>query len=75
MVRRLEEWSDMTMTLEMPDLCAQLDRMRKLCDRLEEAQNDPVRYREIVRSIQVEIEIFRDAICRHQPADFSKRTA
>jgi hypothetical protein len=50
--------------------------MRVLCDRLEEAQNDPVRYREIVRSIQAEIDIFRDAIeLRDQPADFSKRTA
>ena len=63
------------MNLETPDLCAQLDRMRKLCDRLEAAQHDPPRYGEIVRSIQREIEAFRTAICRHQPADFSKRTA
>ena len=63
------------MNLATPDLCAQLDKMRRLCDRLEEAQNEPVKYREIVRSIEGEIDAFKDAICRHQPADFSKRTA
>ena len=63
------------MDLETPDLCAHLDRMRRLCDRLEESQDDPVKYREIVRSIQIEIDVFRDAICRHEPLDLSKRTA
>ena len=63
------------MNLETPDLCAHLDRMRRLCDRLEEAQDDPQRYRQIVRSIQSEVDAFRDAICRYQPGDFSKRTA
>ncbi len=63
------------MNLETPDLCVQLDRMRRLCDRLEDAQRDPRRYREIVSSIQLEIDAFRDAICRYEPADFSKRTA
>ena len=63
------------MKLDIPDLCAHLDRMRRLCDRLEDAQDDPLRYREIVGLIQVEIDAFKDAICQHQPADFSKRTA
>jgi hypothetical protein len=64
----------MTINLETPDLCAELERMRKLCDRLEEAQDDRVRYGEIVRSIQVELDLFRETICHHQPAG-SKRTA
>ncbi len=63
------------MNLDMPDLCAHLDRMRRLCDRLEDAQDDPIKYREIVRSIQTEVDVFREAICRHEPAGFSKRTA
>jgi hypothetical protein len=63
------------MNLDTPDLCAQLDRMRRLCDRLEESQDDPVKYREIVQSIQVEIDLFRDVICHHEPAGLSKTTA
>ena len=52
--------------LNTPDLCAQLDRLKDLCDRLEEAQGDPERYRDLVRRIRVETEAFQQAVCVYQ---------
>lgn len=52
--------------LDTPDLCAHLDTLKNLCDRLEEAQDDPTRYRELVRRIRVETEAFQQAVCVYQ---------
>ena len=63
------------LNLQTPDLCAQLDRMKKLCDRLEAAQSDYRTYHEIVRAIDVEIAAFKAAVHSYQPSRFSNRTA
>ena len=54
-------------SLDTPDLCAHLDRLKVLCDRLEKAQKDERRYRDIVRRIRMETEALHATICRFQP--------
>jgi hypothetical protein len=55
---------DITMAeLEIPDLCAQLDRLKKLCDRLEEAQADPKRYHQLIAEIRYETDAFQATVC------------
>jgi hypothetical protein len=49
--------------LDTPDLCARPDRLKGLCDRLEDAQSNPRRYRELVQQIRRETEAFRATIC------------
>jgi hypothetical protein len=49
--------------LDTPDLCARLDRLKDLCDRLEDAQANPRRYRELVQQIRLETDAFRETIC------------
>ena len=49
--------------LDTPDLCASLDRLKTLCDRLEEAQGDQKRYRELVRRIREETDALRATVC------------
>lgn len=49
--------------LSTPDLCAHLDRLKSLCDRLEETQGDPDAYRDLVHKIRLETEAFQAAIC------------
>lgn len=48
--------------LKTPDLCAQLDRMKGLCDQLEAAQSDSTRAREIVERIRIEADALADSI-------------
>jgi hypothetical protein len=50
--------------LEAPDLCARLDRMKVLCDRLEAAQTNQAKYRELVDLIQAELDALRHYIWR-----------
>lgn len=57
--------------LSTPDLCAHLDRLRDLCDRLEETQRDPDAYRDLVHKIRLEAEAFQALICGESPAKFS----
>ncbi len=66
---------ELEMTLQTPDLCSQLDRMKKLCDRLEAAQHDQHKYHELIRVIDVEIDAFKAVVCGYHPDDFSKRPA
>jgi hypothetical protein len=49
--------------LSTPDLCAHLDRLKSLCDGLEEAQRDPDAYRHLVYQIRMETEAFRALVC------------
>jgi hypothetical protein len=49
--------------LSTPDLCAHLDRLKDLCDRLEDTQRDPDAYRDLVQKIRMETEAFRALIC------------
>jgi len=53
--------------LSTPDLCAHLDRLKSLCDRLEETQHDPDAYRDLVHTIRLETEAFRALICGVSP--------
>jgi hypothetical protein len=55
--------------LEIPDLCAQLDRLKKLCDRLEDAQTDPTRYRKLIDQIRYETEAFQTSVCHVSRAE------
>jgi hypothetical protein len=53
--------------LDTPDLCARLDSLKKLCDRLEAAQSNPERYQDLVRKIRVETEMFQREVCFDLP--------
>lgn len=50
--------------LDIPDICAHLDRLKRLCDRLERAQSDEQRYRELATKIQAETDSLHAMICR-----------
>jgi hypothetical protein len=59
----------MTMSkLYIPDICAQLDRLKRLCDRLEKVQSDEERYGELTRQIRAETEVLHATICSSPPA-------
>jgi hypothetical protein len=53
--------------LDTPDMCAlfcdRLDRLKKLCDRLERSQNDPPEYRKLLGLIRLETEELRNTVC------------
>ena len=48
--------------LKTPDICAQLDRMKSLCDQLEAAQSDFTRSRDIVKRIRIEADVLADTV-------------
>ena len=48
--------------LDTPDLCARLDTMKKLCDQLEDAQKDPLKYVALVERIRAEANALRDTV-------------
>ena len=50
--------------LDIPDICAHLDRLKRLCDRLEKAQADELYYRELCSQIRAETEVLHATICR-----------
>ena len=59
-----------TMTkLDTPDLCARLDSLKKLCDRLEAAQTNPARYQDLVGKIRMEMENIQREICAYAPKE------
>jgi len=49
--------------LYIPDICAQLDRLKDLCDRLEKVQADERRYGELAKQIRAETEALHATIC------------
>jgi len=53
--------------LETPDLyselCVRLERLKELCDRLEQAQDQPKTYHELLDRIRIEADALRDAVC------------
>jgi hypothetical protein len=53
--------------LDIPDMCAHLDRLKRLCDRLEKAQSDEGRYREIAAQIRAETDALHATICKPMP--------
>jgi hypothetical protein len=55
--------------LYIPDLCAQLDRIKTLCDRLEAAQGDPQKYRTLIAAIQNETEALQEVVCHISRTD------
>jgi hypothetical protein len=60
-VPRQPQWR--VMKLEIPDLCARLDSLRKLCDRLENSQSNPDEYRRIAENISAEAEALQTLVC------------
>jgi hypothetical protein len=58
--------------LDIPDICAHLDRLKRLCDRLEKAQSDERRYLELATRIRAETDSLHAAICRPRPT-FARR--
>jgi len=59
--------------LYIPDICAQLDRLKHLCDRLEKVQSDEQRYGELARQIRAETEVLHATICSPKPATSRER--
>ena len=53
--------------LDIPDVCAHLDRLKRLCDRLEKAQGDEQRYRELALQIRAETDALHAMICSYTP--------
>lgn len=56
------------MTAVIPDsddICARLDRIRKLCDELESAQNDTKKYHALMERIRSEADAFRRTLGTH----------
>jgi len=53
--------------LDIPDICAHLDRLKRLCDRLEKAQADEKRYRQLALQIRAETESLHAMICDRAP--------
>ena len=53
--------------LDIPDVCAHLDRLKRLCDRLEKAQSDEQRYRELASQIRAETDALHAMICSYTP--------
>ncbi len=51
--------------LDIPDICAHLDRLKELCDRLEQAQSDEQRYHEIAAQIRAETDALHAMICSY----------
>ena len=49
--------------LDIPDICAHLDRLKRLCDRLEKAQSDEQRYGELTAQIRAETNALHAMIC------------
>ena len=54
--------------LELPDLCAHIDRLTLLCNRLEKAQSDNQRYRELELQIRNETDALHAVISRMRPS-------
>ena len=54
--------------LHVPDICAHLDRLKRLCDRLEKAQSDEQRYRELTAQIRAETDALHAMICSYPAA-------
>jgi hypothetical protein len=53
--------------LHIPDICAHLDRLKQLCDRLEKAQSDEERYGELATQIRAETAALHAMICTYPP--------
>jgi hypothetical protein len=55
--------------LDTLDLCARLDTMKALCDRLEALQDEPQKYRQLVDRIRVEADAVHAMVCdvTHHP--------
>ena len=51
--------------LDIPDICAHLDRLKRLCDRLEKAQSDEQRYRELATRIRAEADALHATLCTY----------
>ena len=60
--------------LHIPDICAHLDRLKRLCDRLEKVQSDEQRYREVAFQIRVETDALHAMICSYPPPTSSRET-
>ena len=53
--------------LDVPDMCAHLDRLKRLCERREKAQSDEQQYRQLASQIRVETDALHAIICRPLP--------
>lgn len=54
--------------LHIPDICAHLDKLKRLCDRLEKAQSDDERYGQLTSQIRAETAALHAMICTYPPA-------
>jgi hypothetical protein len=51
--------------LHIPDICAHLDRLKRLCDQLEKSQSDEQRYRKLAMKIRAETDALHAMICKY----------
>jgi hypothetical protein len=56
--------------LLIPDLCAHLDRLKMLCDRLEDAQGNPERYHQLIAEIRNETEALQATVCHVSASEY-----
>jgi hypothetical protein len=54
-------------TPDSDELCARLERMKKLCDQLDAAQGDVSKLRHLIERMRAEAELFRQHIATHDP--------
>lgn len=47
------------------DVCARLERLKKLCGELESAQHDNLKYRQLMERIRTEADAFRQILGTH----------
>ena len=49
------------------DICTRLDRMKKLCEELDQAQHDTRRAKELIECIRDEADAFQRTLGTHDP--------
>ena len=49
------------------DICARLDRMKKLCDELDAAQKDARKYHTLIERMRAAADAFRQRLGTHDP--------
>jgi hypothetical protein len=60
----------LTRVPDMPDaedICARVERMKKLCDELDAAQKDNRKYHTLIERIRAEADAFRQRLGTHDP--------
>jgi hypothetical protein len=60
------------MSADSSDISERLERIKKLCDELEDARNDTRKYQRLITRIRAEAEAFRQTLGTHDRHDEGK---